>query len=175
MGLAGCSSPQKASAPVDDETTIVVSIGRQEVQLMDGGRVIKRYPCSTAKAGAGSMQDSGKTPLGRHRVGAKIGDGLPEGAVLKDGQWTGRVWTDSEPAEGDLILSRILRLKGLEDGLNRGGCVDTWNRYIYIHGTNRTDELGRPASGGCIRLAPRDVIDLYNRVDEGCFVMITKE
>ncbi len=175
MGLGGCSSPQKAFSPVGGEAAIVVSIGRQEVQLMDGGRVIKRYPCSTAKAGAGNVQDSGMTPLGRHRIGAKIGGGLPAGAVLKDGQWTGQVWTDGGWADGDLILSRILRLEGLEDGLNRGGHVDTWDRYIYIHGTNRTDELGRPASGGCIRLDPEDVIDLYNRVDEGCFVLITKE
>jgi hypothetical protein len=73
----------------------------------------------------------------------------------------------------DLILSRIFRLRGLEDGLNRGGKVDTWNRMIYIHGTNHEDQLVRPASHGCIRLSSRDVIDLFRYVRVGDRVLIS--
>jgi lipoprotein-anchoring transpeptidase ErfK/SrfK len=154
---------------------IWVSIFRQELILVDNDRIVKRYPCSTACAGSGNVIDSGKTPTGWHRVGAKIGDGLAAGAVLKDRRWTGQVWSADMPTEDDLILSRILWLEGLEDGVNRGGDVDTWSRYIYIHGTNRIDDLGKPASAGCIRLDPEQVIDLYDRIDEGCVVLITKE
>ena len=160
---------------VGSGTGIWISIQQQELCLIDNKQVVKRYPCSTAKAGIGSQQDSGKTPLGWHRVGAKIGDNLKAGAVLKDRLWTGQVWHAGDNANDDLILSRILRLEGLEEGKNRGGTVDSWNRYIYIHGTNHVDELGQPASAGCVRLDPQDVIDLYNRVDEGCCVLITKE
>lgn len=160
---------------VGNKAGIWISIKYQELRVIDNGQVVKRYPCSTAKAGVGSKQDSGKTPLGWHRVRAKIGDNLAAGAVLKDRQWTGQIWAAGQGVQEDLILSRILRLEGLQDGKNRGGKVDSWDRYIYIHGTNQTDALGRPASGGCIRLDPQDVIDLYNRVSEGCCVLITKE
>jgi hypothetical protein len=186
----GCSSQHRSPAPdehaktlaahhwqsrVGDTTGIWISVKHQQLRLIENYRIVNRYPCSTAKAGIGSTQDSAKTPLGWHRIGAKIGDRLPPGAVLKDRQWTGRLWTAGQTEQEDLILSRILRLEGLEDGKNRGGSVDSWNRYIYIHGTNRIDELGRPASGGCIRLDPHTVIDLYDRVNENWYVLITKE
>ena len=160
---------------VGEKIGIWISIEHQQLRLIDNGHVVKRYPCSTAKAGAGNRQDSGKTPLGWHWVGAKIGGDLPAGAVLKDRQWTGQVWDAGQNTQEDLILSRILRLEGLQDGKNRGGKVDSWERYIYIHGTNQIESLGKPASGGCIRLSPQDIIDLYNRIDEGCCVLITKD
>ena len=62
----------------------------------------------------------------------------------------------------DWILTRILWLAGAEDGKNAGGKVDTKNRYIYIHGTPYEDQLGKPASSGCIRMANQDVIELFN-------------
>ena len=150
-----------------------VSIERQEVALISNRQIVKRYRCSTAAAGTGNTIDSGKTPLGWHQVGSKIGDGLAAGAVLKDRQWTGQVWTKDRHSDEDLILSRILWLEGLENGINRGGNVDTKSRYIYIHGTNAVNELGQPASAGCIRLDPVEVIDLHERIQTGCRVLIT--
>jgi hypothetical protein len=141
--------------------------------LIDDYIIIKRYRCSTAAAGAGNQKDSEMTPLGWHTVGAKIGGELEMGAVLKDREWTGQVWHADQDTNEDFILSRILWLEGLEEGINLGGNVDSYSRYIYIHGTNRVDELGRPASAGCIRLDPQEVIDLYERVDQGCPVLIT--
>ena len=174
-GLADALSAYDWQTYVGDKVGLWVSIERQELMLISNNRVLKRYRCSTAKAGAGSLQDSGKTPLGWHRVGAKIGDNLAAGAILKERQWTGQGWATGQRMEEDLILSRILWLEGLEAGKNRGGNVDSWNRYIYIHGTNQIEELGRAASAGCIRLSPQDVMELYERVSEGCCVLITKE
>jgi UDP-N-acetylmuramate--alanine ligase len=154
-------------------TGIWVSIGQQEVFLIENKQIVKRYRCSTAANGAGNKKDSGKTPLGWHRIGAKIGDELTMGAILKDREWTGQVWK-GEDTDKDLILSRILWLEGLEEGINRGGNVDSYGRYIYIHGTNAIDDLGRPTSAGCIRLDPREVIDLYERAETGTRVLITK-
>jgi hypothetical protein len=158
---------------VDDNTGIWVSIERQELILISNKRVIKQYRCSTAENGAGNVVDSGMTPLGWHKIGAKVGAKLAMGAVLKDREWTGQVWNAGQSTEKDLILSRTLWLEGLEEGVNRGGDVDTWSRYIYIHGTNQVEALGRPASAGCIRLNSREVIDLYERVDVGTPVLIT--
>lgn len=171
----GCSTQRRVSARAGDAASVVVSVARQEMELVKDGNVVRRYRCSTAVAGIGSLRDSAKTPLGWHRVGEKIGDGLAAGAVLKERQWTGEVWTPERGTGEDLILSRILWLEGLEDGKNRGGDVDTRERYIYIHGTNRVDELGRPASGGCVRMEPAEVIELYEAVEEGTLVLITKD
>ena len=158
---------------VDNGQGIWISVKRQTLTLIDDHKIVRQYPCSTAAAGTGSQMNSGQTPLGWHRVDKKIGQGLPEGAVLKDRIWTGRIWKRKQPTDNDLILSRILWLDGLQPGYNQGGEVDSRNRYIYIHGTNRIDALGHPASAGCIRLDPQAVIDLYERVDEGCHVLIT--
>lgn len=160
---------------VGDGAGVWVSAAQQEVRVVEGWRVVKAYRCSTARAGVGCVKDSGKTPDGWHRVGAKIGDGLPVGAVLKERHWTGEVWLPEHVTDDDLILSRILWLEGLEPGRNRGGDVDTWERYIYIHGTNRVEDLARPASGGCIRMHPADVIALYDAVDKGCLLLITEK
>ena len=183
---AGCSSESRLKGDVSvtlsandwenyvgDDIGIWVSISGQEFMLIEDYKIIKQYRCSTAANGAGNKADSGMTPLGWHQIGAKVGGELEMGAVLKDREWTGQIWEKGEQTDADLILSRILRLEGLEEGINRGGDVDTWNRYIYIHGTNRIDDLGRPASAGCIRLDPQAVIDLYERIDEGCCVLIT--
>lgn len=185
---AGCSSESRLDRDtaniltghnwqsyVGDGKGVWASVGRQEVWLIENNQLVERYQCSTAKAGAGNKADSGKTPLGWHRIDAKVGGEFEMGVVLKDREWTGEVWESGQDTKDDLILSRILRLEGLEDDINRGGDVDTWNRYIYIHGTNQIDALGQPASAGCIRLDPQEVIGLYERVDEGCCVLITQD
>jgi lipoprotein-anchoring transpeptidase ErfK/SrfK len=72
----------------------------------------------------------------------------------------------------DVITSRIMWLEGMEPGRNQGGYVDTYNRYIYIHGTSEEDRIGTPASIGCIRMLNRDVVELYRLVDIGTEVLI---
>jgi hypothetical protein len=145
----------------------------QTVYLIDNYCVVRQYRCATGAAGLGNQQDSGKTPLGWHRVGAKIGDGLPVGAILKARKWTKKTWRPGQKTSDDLVLSRILWLRGLEPGKNLGGKVDSWNRYIYIHGTNHVNTLGSPSSHGCVRLDPREMIDLYDRVEKNTRVLIT--
>ena len=63
-------------------------------------------------------------------------------------------------------------LKGLEDGKNLGGNVDSYNRYIYIHGTQEEGLIGKKASHGCIRMFNHDVIELYGLIKVGTPVNI---
>src|SRR5207247_3450625 len=119
----------------------------------------------------GGEENSMRTPPGWHRIHARIGDGAETGAVFESRVPTGVVW-HGEPLVADLILTRILTLEGLEDGVNRGPGHDSLERYIYIHGTNHEDQLGRPASHGCVRLANADVVELFDRVAEGAAVFI---
>ena len=87
---------------------------------------------------------------------------------------TGRQMTDitGEKAETTLITSRILWLRGLDPGINRGGEVDTYDRYVYIHGTNQEARLGEPLSAGCVLMGNLDIVELYEQVRTGDWVWI---
>lgn len=159
------------AGPEADRRWLLVDTLSQRLALVEAGRISGLWPVSTAAAGLDSRQDSGGTPPGLHRIARRIGLDAEPGTVFASREPTGAIWRgESDP--GDLILSRVLVLDGLEDGINRGPGVDSRERYIYLHGTNHEEHLGRPASGGCVRLANRDVIELADRVAEGDPVVI---
>lgn len=147
---------------------LLVSVGRQVMQLVDdAGRVIREYPVSTALAGVGETFGSFRTPRGRHRIRAKVGAGLPENTVFVRRRPTGEIWTPELGQafpDRDWILTRILWLSGCEPGANRLGCVDTMRRYIYIHGSPDSAQMGVPGSHGCIRMRNADIVELFDRV-----------
>jgi len=151
-----------------------VSVARQRLVGVENGTVAFCYPCSTAARGTGNRSNSYQTPLGWHAIEERIGDGLPLGAVFKERKYSGRVWTPENPTADDLILTRILWLRGLEPGVNAGPGVDSHARYIYIHGTPEEDKLGTPASMGCVRLSNQDVAELFDRAATGTPVLITE-
>ncbi len=158
---------------------LIINIHTQKMTLYNWGQVVKEYPISTAKNGIGSQSGSFKTPLGLHSVAEKIGANSPQNTIFESRVPTGRIWQPESSNEADLILSRILRLKGLEPGLNRGRnaqgiVVDSHDRFIYIHGTNHEKNLGTAASQGCIRMGNRDIIDLFPRVKKDTLVWITE-
>lgn len=156
---------------------LFVSIGQQRMTAYRGDQLVSHHIISTALAGPGELKDSGCTPRGKHYVRAKIGQGLPERAVLKGRRWTGEVCTPELYAENpqrDWILTRILWLSGCELGHNRLGNVDTFQRYIYIHGTPELEQLGQPVSHGCIRMDNHELIELFNQVTAGTLVHISE-
>ncbi len=146
-----------------------VSVSAQQLDVIgDDGRVSRSFPISTARKGTGSEPNSNKTPLGWHRVCEKIGDGAAPGTQFVGRKPTGRIWQSTDPAEDkNLVLTRILWLDG-EEPHNR----TSKDRYIYIHGTNREDLIGTPASAGCVCLKNSDVIDLYSILPVGTRVEI---
>lgn len=146
---------------------IDIDLSSQRLTLRHEGQVIREFPISSGANGPGEIQGSGCTPRGRHYVRAKIGGGLAEGAVLRGRRWTGEVWSSAlqeRHPDRDWILSRILWLSGVEIGRNRLGCVDTFRRYVYIHGTPYVDRLGAPHSKGCIRMSNADVLELFELI-----------
>lgn len=158
---------------VGDRLGLWVSVARQRLVGIEHGQVRFVYVCSTAARGTGNRQGSHRTPLGWHAVAERFGEGLPRGAIFRERRYSGVVWRPDEDAGKDLILSRILWLRGLEPGVNRGPGIDSHDRYIYIHGTPAEEKLGRPASMGCIRLSNRAIIQLYDRTESGTVVLIT--
>lgn len=166
LAAAGCLSQCTSTAP---KGAVVVSVKDQKLGLYStDGKLAKQYDISTSKFGLGDQQGSNRTPLGKCQIVAKIGHGLPAGAVLKSRRWNGEVLKPNAPGR-DPIVSRILWLKGTER-TNR----NTFNRFIYIHGTPEEKNLGRPASYGCVRMGMKDVVDLFNTVNIGANVVITK-
>jgi len=141
----------------------------------EDGALLYEYPVSTSKYGTGCQNGSEKTPLGLHRIADKLGGAMPVNEVF-----IGRIPQGSleECIErgvdlpDDVIMSRIMWLEGMEPGRNKGGYVDTYQRYIYIHGTNHEDQIGTPTSIGCIRMRNQDVVDLFRLVDVGSEVLI---
>lgn len=152
-----------------------ISIADQTLYGFHAGHLSLRLPISTALNGAGERNGSGCTPRGLHQVRAKIGSALPEGAVLRGRRWTGEVWSPDLHAQfpgRDWILTRVLWLSGLEPGRNRLGSVDTFRRYIYLHGTPDSEPMGVPLSHGCVRLRNDDMLALFERVPVHCQVRI---
>lgn len=146
---------------------IRIDAAKQELTLLEGDKVIKRYAVSTAKNGLGEKNGSFQTPRGRHIVRAKIGAGQPAGTVFVRRRPTGEVWSPELHAQypgRDWILTRILWLSGKEPGKNRLGDVDTMRRYIYIHGSHELAEMGKPGSIGCVRMRNKDIMELYDLV-----------
>jgi L,D-transpeptidase YbiS len=155
---------------------IFISIERQKLYLIKDEKIVKEYQISTSKYGKGNELGSEKTPTGIHRIYKKIGEGMPE-----DTYFIGRVPYSKQEAEkkfGDIkdkITARVIWLEGCEEGINKGKneegkVVDTKERFIYIHGT--PDDISTPSSRGCIRMANKDIIELFELVEEGDLVII---
>ena len=142
--------------------TILIDVAKQTLAF--GGKV---YSVSTSKHGLGERNGSFCTPRGRHIVRAKIGAEQPLGAVFARRRPTGEIWTPELHAlhpGRDWMLTRLLWLSGCEVGKNRLGDVDTMRRYIYIHGSPDSAQMGVPGSIGCVRMRNADVVELFDLV-----------
>ena len=154
---------------------ILVDLAQQQLILPN---FKKTYSISTGLNGIGEQENSGKTPRGWHRIAQKIGQELAKNSVLIARKPTGEVYSADyakQHPSRDWILSRILWLQGLEEGFNAGAGCDTFQRYIYIHGTPDTEPMGIAASHGCIRMRNDDVIELFNLVPEQALVYISEQ
>lgn len=156
--------------------SININITEQQLRLLDDeGNLIHQYPVSTSKYGTGNQNGSEQTPLGLHRIKDKLGGAMPVNEVFIGRVPHGNLDECIERGvdlPDDVIMSRIMWLEGMEPGRNKGGYVDTYQRYIYIHGTNHEADIGRPSSIGCIRMCNQDIVELFRLVDVGTEVLI---
>lgn len=152
---------------------LYIDITQQRLYLFERDELSQTFPVSTSRHGLGQQSGSFQTPRGIHRIADKIGQGEPLGRVFKGRQPLEQICTINQAdEEEDVISSRILWLDGLQPGLNRGGDCDSYQRYIYIHGTQDEAHIGQPASIGCIRMNNADVIELFDRVSVNDAVLI---
>ena len=157
------------------EEILFVSIKEQKLYHIKEDKIIKEYVISSSAYGIGSEAGSNKTPLGLHKVNQKYGEKTPINGRMVGRVFYGEIatiYTNNSKSKTDDITSRIFWLEGLEKGKNKGKEIDSYKRYIYIHGTSEEGRLGKPASHGCIRMKNKEVIDLYSLIEVGTLVLI---
>ena len=157
------------------EELLFISIEEQKMYRIESKKITHIYDISTSKYGVGNKKNSNKTPLGLHIIKEKHGDNVPINGRMVGRVFYGhiaKIYSDSTISKTDDITSRILWLEGLEHGVNKGENIDSYERYIYIHGTSEEGRIGIPSSHGCVRMKNKDVIDLYKEVSIGTFVLI---
>lgn len=145
------------------------------MQCFLNDKLERSYAVSTGKNGVGEKNGSECTPRGWHKINSIIGLDNLENSVFVARQWTGELYSEALANEfpgRDWILTRILRLEGLEPGRNKNGEVDTFSRYIYFHGTPESTPLGIPGSKGCIRMRNKEIMELANWANTETLVYI---
>ena len=154
---------------------VYVSIKNQKMYLIIDNKIISYYDVSTSKNGIGNQEGSNKTPIGLHSIKEKHGDETPLNGLMKSRVHYGqiaKIIKDTTSSKSDDITTRIMWLTGEESKINKGENIDSYNRYIYIHGTSEEGKIGQPASHGCIRMKNEDVLNLYNKIRVGTKVLI---
>jgi lipoprotein-anchoring transpeptidase ErfK/SrfK len=161
LAIMGTTPRSRAS-----DVSVIVSVADQKMVLWQDGVELARYSISTSRFGLGDRLGSYATPLGALQVAQKIGKSVREGTVFKERRPTGEVLPPNAPGR-DPIVTRIIWLRGLESQNQ-----NSYRRYIYIHGTPEERLLGQPVSWGCIRMASKDVIKVFEAIDVGARVEI---
>ena len=159
----------------DFQELVFISIKKQKLYHIKNNKIVNKYIISSSKYGVGNQEGSNKTPLGLHKIKEKHGEKTPINGKMIGRIFYGNIaniYTDKTESKTDDITTRILWLEGLEKGKNLGPGIDSYERYIYIHGTSEEGKLGEPASNGCIRMKNKDIFDLYKRLEVGTLVLI---
>lgn len=146
---------------LSEDNTIIISISNQTLTYKS-----HFYNISTSRWGIGNEKGSNKTPLGIHSIYRKLGQNEPIGTIFKGGASISVTYYKSSMV-GDLVTSRVIWLDGKENHNN-----NSRDRRIYIHGTNHEENIGTPSSHGCIRMYNKDVIELFDLVDNKTLVNI---
>jgi len=160
---------------INASVSIDIDISSQRLLLKQAGDLVRSFPISSSAFGEGQIENSLKTPYGKHIIKTKIGTNADKNHIFVSRQHIPQkaaIIHEPVDSKDDFITSRIMWLEGLEEGFNKGGSVDSFKRYIYIHGTHEEGLIGQKASHGCIRMFNQDVIELYDLVSEGTLVNI---
>ena len=155
--------------------SVDISISQQRLYLYENEEMIRSYPVSSSAYGEGQIENSFKTPLGMHEVKTKTGTNVDKYHFFVSREHIpqkAKIIHRDIDSQDDFITSRIMWLSGLTDGFNKGTNVDSFKRYIYIHGTHEEGLIGKKASHGCIRMLNQDVLELYNLIPEETTVNI---
>lgn len=119
--------------PAPDSLRLVIDRSANVLSVYRGDERIRRYTVSVGKKGH-------ETPLGSYRISHLVWN-----------PW----WhpPDSKWARGKKVTP-----PGRDNPMGRAKLH--FAPLLYIHGTPHTDQLGEPASHGCVRMSNSDVVEL---------------
>lgn len=166
---------QPSKAHEYNNQLVVISASQQQLYAYENDKLCFYFTISTGKNGLGERKNSECTPRGWHRVASIIGRETEENAVFVGRRWTGELYSEElkkEHPDRDWILTRIIQLDGLELGRNKGLEIDSLARFIYLHGTPNTTQLGIPGSRGCVRINNKEIILLADWIKQDTLVFI---
>lgn len=151
---------------------LIISVADQKAYFYKNGTLNDIYQVSTSSKGVGQVSESGKTPLGLHEIAEKDAGTAPYACHLSGRRCTGDIVTIEYRALKPSplkITTRVLRLKGLVKGFNSGKnsdeqSVDTFNRYIYLQGSNADGMLGTPVTEGAIHFSNLEIMRLFDAI-----------
>jgi lipoprotein-anchoring transpeptidase ErfK/SrfK len=131
--------------------TILIRTAERTLDLIQDDGTALRYPVAVGRPG--------KQWTGEARI---------------QGKYVRPAW--APPAEirrDNPRLPRVIAAGSPRNPMGARALVLDRDEYA-IHGTNRPDSIGTPASYGCIRMLNADVVDLYDRVRVGTRVVVTE-
>ena len=169
-GLAAHIPEQKFGFFLDgDEQALYVlqNAGQNKIQFT------KAYPTSTSKEAWSSKPNSAGTPLGLHYIaeGRKGMLGEVVAPALRNSRYEVKIpfsekgKTIQKIFATDLLGRKVQIPTIITSAFLLVGPTTPPTRAIFMHGTNKVHMLGKPDSGGCIRLSNVDSYDLANYVD----------
>ncbi len=157
------------------EHVLLISLSDKTLIHYKACQRVASYPISTSRNPPSCRENSFGTPLGLHQIAAHIGEGAAPGTVFISRESTGQTYSeraDAGPNQKMYVTTRILRLRGLEPDRNAEAGQDTFDRYVYIHGTPHPQRFPENMSGGCIILLDHDLIELFNTVPDEALLWI---
>ena len=142
--------PERTTEDVWDANPTVVTVAREgkTVRVFKRGKLDKSYRVAVG-------EPKYPTPTGQFTVQTKQKNPVWN---VPQSEWAGDLAGQVIPG-GDPRNPLIARWIG-------------FNGAVGFHGTKSIDSLGRSASHGCVRMAPGDVIDLFERVEVGTPVVV---
>ncbi len=164
LDLAQAALSRPGAPPALPDRLLVVDVERQTATWLDAGARRRRVAgvdrAQRHRRRGELVQDAAR--LAPHPRADRRGRRCPAPCSCRASRPARSGAARQASCDDDLILTRILTLDGLEDGINRGPGHDSLERYIYLHGTNHEDLLGRPVSCGCVRLSNTDICALFD-------------
>src|SRR3954468_11583868 len=132
-------------------SAIVVKTAERKLYLVLGGGEALRYTVAVGRPG---KQWQGKAQV--------------------NGKYVQPAWTPPAEVKADNPALPDVIPGGAPNNPMGGAAMTLSGGEYAIHGTNKPESIGKFASYGCIRMLNQDITDLFERVDVGTQVVVTR-
>jgi len=154
LSLSGAAQAAPSRVPMPEgypAGSVVVSTGRRRLYLVLGDGTALTYPVAVGRPG--------KQWFGQRTIA---------------GKYVRPAWSPPDEVRRDNPRLPDVIPGGVPSNPMGERAMTIYPGEYAIHGTNRPDSIGSPASYGCIRMFNHDIIDLYDRVSVGAPIIVLR-